>query len=41
MVKEYAVGAGGKGGGGDSQAQVFFNNEDLMRNFIAIVRCGV
>ncbi len=41
LVKEYAVGAGGKGGGGDTQAQVFFNNADLMHNFIAIVKAGL
>lgn len=41
LVKEFAVGAGGKGGGGDTQAQVFFNNADLMHNFIAIVRAGL
>ena len=41
LVKEYAVGAGGKGGGGDTQAQVFFNNADLMHNFIAIVKAGM
>ncbi len=36
VVKEFAVGAGGKGGGSDTQAQVIFNNEDTMRNFILI-----
>jgi alanyl-tRNA synthetase len=41
LVKEFAVGAGGKGGGGDTQAQVFFNNADLMRNFTAIVKAGL
>lgn len=41
LVKEFAVGAGGKGGGGDTQAQVFFNNADLMHNFIAIVKAGL
>lgn len=41
LVREYAVGAGGKGGGGDTQAQVFFNNADLMYNFIAIVRAAL
>lgn len=41
LVREYAVGAGGKGGGGDTQAQVFFNNADLMHNFIAIVKAGL
>jgi len=41
LVKEFAVGAGGKGGGGDTQAQVFFNSPDLMRNFIMIVKASV
>ena len=36
IVKEYAVGFGGKGGGRDDQAQVFFENLELMRNFIKI-----
>lgn len=40
LVKEFAVGAGGKGGGGDTQAQVFFNNADLMNNFIEIVKAS-
>ena len=41
LVKEFATGAGGKGGGGDTQAQVIFNNLDLMRNFIMIVKASV
>ncbi|MBR5228379.1 MAG: alanyl-tRNA editing protein [Firmicutes bacterium] len=41
IVKEFATGAGGKGGGGDTQAQVIFNNLDLMRNFIMIVKASV
>ena len=41
IVKEFATGAGGKGGGGDTQAQVIFNNIDLMRNFIMIVKASV
>ena len=41
IVKEYAVGFGGKGGGRDDQAQVFFENLELMRNFIKIASIEV
>ena len=41
LVKEYALGAGGKGGGGDSQAQVFFTDTGLMNNFVDIVKAGL
>lgn len=41
MVKEFAAGAGGKGGGSDTQAQVIFNNIDLMRNFIKIAKSSL
>ncbi len=41
IVKEFAIGSGGKGGGGDTQAQVIFNNLELMRNFIMIVKASV
>ncbi len=40
VVKEFAVGAGGKGGGSDTQAQVIFNSEDTMRNFILIAKAS-
>lgn len=36
IVKEYAVGFGGKGGGRKDQAQAFFQEVELMRNFIKI-----
>lgn len=36
IVKEFAVGAGGKGGGRDDQAQVVFEDAGLMRNFVKI-----
>ena len=36
VVKEFAVGAGGKGGGSDTQAQAIFTNADLMRNFVRL-----
>ncbi len=36
IVKEFAVGTGGKGGGSDTQAQAIFNNLDTMRNFVLI-----
>lgn len=36
VVKEFAVGAGGKGGGSDTQAQAIFTNVDLMRNFVRL-----
>ena len=41
VVKEFAVGAGGKGGGSDTQAQVIFSSLDTMRNFILIAQASV
>ena len=41
LVKEFAAGAGGRGGGSDTQAQVIFNNIELMRNFIKIVESSL
>ncbi len=36
VVREFAAGAGGKGGGSDTQAQAIFTNADTMRNFIRL-----
>ena len=41
VVREFAAGSGGKGGGSDTQAQAVFNNADTMRNFILIARASV
>ena len=36
VVKEFAVGFGGKGGGSDSLAQALFTDVEIMRNFVNI-----
>ena len=41
VVKEFAVGAGGKGGGSDTQARAIFSDVDIMRNFIKIIEAHV
>lgn len=41
IVKEYAVGFGGKGGGRKNQAQAFFQESELMRNFIKIAEVEI
>lgn len=40
IVREFAVGAGGKGGGSDTQAQVFFTDLELQRNFVKIAEAS-
>lgn len=41
VVREFASGFGGKGGGSDVQAQVIFRNAETMRNFVRIVQASV
>ena len=41
VVREFAAGSGGKGGGSDTQAQAVFNNADTMRNFVRIVGASI
>ena len=36
VVKEFAVGFGGKGGGSDTLAQALFSDVEIMRNFVNI-----
>lgn len=36
VVKEFAVGFGGKGGGSDTLAQALFTDDEVMRNFVKI-----
>ena len=41
IVRDFASGFGGKGGGGDSLAQALFKDVEVMRNFIQIVKASV
>ena len=41
VVKEFAVGFGGKGGGSDTLAQALFTDDAVMRNFVEIARHSV
>ncbi|MBR6701103.1 MAG: alanyl-tRNA editing protein [Firmicutes bacterium] len=41
IVKEFACGFGGKGGGSDSLAQALFNDVDIMRNFVKIALMSI
>ncbi len=41
LVKEFAPGSGGRGGGSDTQAQVVFRDEEAMRNFVQIAVSSV
>lgn len=40
LVKEFASGYGGKGGGSDTLAQAVFRDAEMMRNFVRIVRAS-
>ncbi len=41
LVKEFASGFGGRGGGSDTQAQAVFKNAETMRNFVQIAQASV
>lgn len=41
LVKEFACGFGGKGGGSSSLAQALFNDKEIMRNFVKIVLMSI
>ena len=41
LVKEFACGFGGKGGGSDTLAQALFTDVDVMRNFVKIASMSI
>ena len=41
IVKEFACGFGGKGGGSDTLAQALFNDTEVMRNFVKIALMSI